>query len=83
MRNREVECPYLDAAINEIMHIEPFSGGTRLQSVKKSLILDGFQTPKRYNVAFNLGLFNTYLFGRVALAVACVLDSVKLSCILG
>jgi cytochrome P450 len=60
LRQIDRECPYLDVVIKEIMRIKPIAGGSAVRSVKETLILDGFQIPKGYNVAYNVHLTHAY-----------------------
>lgn len=59
LRQLDKECPYLDAVIKEVMRIKPLPGGA-MRSVKETLVVDGFQVPKGYNVAFNVQLTHKY-----------------------
>jgi cytochrome P450 len=60
LRQLDKECPYLDAVIKEVMRIKPIAGGGAMRSVKETLVVDGFQIPKGYNVGFNVQLTHKY-----------------------
>lgn len=50
------ECPYLDVVIKEIMRVKPLSVNNSGRYVAETLVVDGVQIPKGYNVGYSIPL---------------------------